>query len=126
MKEFYTPIAHNAKPLDRQQLLLRAVVGSLVLCAALGTTLPAVALGATAQTAVCAEASVNLHRHSNLCRACAGKNLTARLHVIRHEQHRALRLAHMTPSANGKRFALQPTMSRAERGNLRRQHQALP
>src|SRR5438105_14230526 len=102
-------------PHERQHLLLRALVGSLVLCAALGpTTAQSVVFAAQGRTTVQREAVVlRFHRalpqHLHACKlAHACQHSADRAQVASTPPH------NMLASASGKRLALQLEMSRAQ------------
>ena len=123
-----TQPAHPASPAQRQQVFLRAVVGSLMLCAALvPPTAQAVALNVPAE-----QGGTQLQTSAGLLGRCAlqfspavGRQPTPVL--LRRAGHVPLAvLNNMTVSANGKRLLRRPEMSRAAAGNLLRQHLSIP
>ena len=112
---------------ERQHFLLRALVGSLVLCAALAPTTAAqsVVLAAQGRTAVQHEAVV-FRFHRALAQHAPDYKLTQ---VGWHSAARAqaLTLPHnMLASASGKRLSLQLAMTRAQAGNLQHQQHSIP
>ena len=123
----HAPIAHLTQPTQRQQVLLHAVVGSLVLCAVLvPAAAPPGVLAAQEQNAAqpaareqkARLASPRSPRSGDAARAFPRATGTAQAHgAVRHN---------MTAAANGKRLARRLEMSRAQAGNLLRQHRAIP
>ena len=116
-----------APPVERQHLLLRALVGSLVLCAALAPPVAqSVVFAAQGPTAVQREAVVlRFHRalaqHLHDCNpAPAYQYSAARAQALTTPPH------NMLASASGKRLSLQLEMSRAQAGNLRQQQYSIP
>jgi hypothetical protein len=119
--------AHPTQPTPRQQVLLHAVVGSLVLCAVLVP--PAVqpgVLGAQEQNAAQSSPAGQKVRHSTP-QPSVGVNATrAFLRAPVKDQVRLAVLNNMTASANGKRLALRLEMPRAQASVLHRQHLSIP
>jgi hypothetical protein len=116
-----------APPHARQQVLLHAVVGSLVLCAVLVP--PAVqpsVLAAPEQSAARPEVNTNKFRHVPP-QPVRGDN-TARVFPRRsaRDQFAVVVLNNMTASANGKRLIARPGLSSAAAGNLLPQHLSIP
>jgi hypothetical protein len=105
----------HASPPERQQLLLRALVGSLVLCAALGpTTAQSVVLAAQGPGIVQRE-TVVLRFHRALTQHAPDYKLT---HAGWHSAARAQVLTpphNMLASASGKQRSVRLEMSRAGR-----------
>ena len=123
----HAPIAHLTQPTQRPQVLLHAVVGSLVLCAVLvPAAAPPGALAAQEQNAAqpaareqkARLASPRSPRGEEAARAFPRATGTAQAH--------AAVLHNMTAAANGKQLAMRLEMSRAQAGNLLRQHRAIP
>jgi hypothetical protein len=117
----------HASPPERQQLLLRALVGSLVLCAALGpTTAQSVVLAAHGPSIVQREAVVlRFHRaltqHAHEYKLTnAGWHSAARAQVLTPPPH------NMLASASGKQRSVRLEMSRAQAGNLQHQQHSIP
>ena len=115
-------------PDERQHLLLRALVGSLVLCAALAPTTAAqsIVLAARGRTTMQGEAVVlrfqrALPQHLHDCKlAHAYQHSAARAQAVATTPH------NMLASASGKRLSLQLEMSRAQAGNLQHQQHSIP
>jgi hypothetical protein len=122
-----TQTARPAAPAQRQQqVFLRAVVGSLMLCAALAP--------ATAQAAA-VNAAGQGGAHWATSAGLLGRRVLQFLPAERKPASAPGRLAlqqppvvlnNMTVSANGKRLCRLPEMSRATAGNLLRQHLSIP
>lgn len=111
-----------------QHLLLRTLVGSFVVCAALGATnAPARACGQYADIAlVRASAAFQSQAHA-LRRAVhvrAASVVKSRADQV--DSICAASLSNLTASASGKQLSPQPGMSREMAGNLLRQSLALP
>jgi hypothetical protein len=119
--------ARLTQPTPRQQVLLHAVVGSLVLCAVLVP--PAVqpgVLGAQEQNAAQSSAVGQKVQHSTQQSAYGDSATRAFLRVVVRDQVRVPVLNNMTASANGKRLALRLEMSRERASVLHRQHLSIP
>ena len=115
-------------PTGRQQVLLHAVVGSLVLCAVLVP--PALAPGALAATEQRAAQPANddkqkLHVSAQPLR---GNPAAARAFfpATGPTQAAAAVRGQMTANANGKQLAMRLELSRAQSGNLLQQQLAIP
>ncbi|MDT7602402.1 MAG: hypothetical protein QOF61_399 [Acidobacteriota bacterium] len=118
--------AHTTTPAP-QQRILRALVGSLVFCATLGTAnVPVRACGQYANVAL-ARASVLSKAQAHASRAaCArGANVVS-ARADRLDSVSVPRLNHMIASASGKQLSREPGMSREQAGNLIRQNLSLP
>jgi hypothetical protein len=110
-----------------QQMILRALVGSLVVCATLGAT-------NTPARTVSEYASVALVRASSVFQSQAHARhivhvRAARVAVGRADRSDALTtqsLTHLIASSSGKQFSHAPGMSRERAGNLLPQNLALP
>ncbi len=123
----HTQAAHSLQPTARQQVLLHAVVGSLVLCAVLGpTTARAGVIVVQAQHA--AQPSVGGQKvHFVKLQAALGTNAARNfLRALAPAQAAASVLNNMTVSANGKRLAMQPALARERISQLLRQHLSIP
>lgn len=115
------------QPTPRQQVLLHAVVGSLVLCAVLVP--PAVqpgVLGAQEQNAAQSSAVGQKVQHSTPQPSYGDSATRAFLRATVRDQVRVTVLNNMTASANGKRLALRLEMSRERANVLHRQHLSIP
>lgn len=112
----------------RQQIFMRAVVGSLVLCAALGgptaQAREALLQGRTSVFASATFAVESAQRGRVLARGYDYLFKAAR--VNQPGRNEALVISNMTASANGKQFAVKLEMSREQAGNLLRQRLSLP
>jgi hypothetical protein len=114
-------------PNARQQVLLHAVVGSLVLCAVLVP--PAVqpgVLAAPEQNAAQAAASTKKFRHVPPQPIRGDQTVRAFPHTPARDQFAVVVLNNMTASANGKRLVARPGLSSEAAGNLLPQHLSIP
>ncbi|MFL6230357.1 MAG: hypothetical protein ACJ741_16415 [Pyrinomonadaceae bacterium] len=124
--EPHTQTAHTTTPAP-QQLVLRALVGSLVFCATLGAAhVPARACGQYANIAL-VRASVAFKSHARVGRPADASG--ARIVNARADHFDAISAPphnDMIASANGKQLSHEPGMSREQAGNLIRQNLSLP
>jgi hypothetical protein len=120
-------VARLTQPTTRQQVLLHAVVGSLVLCAVLvPPTVQTGVLAAQEQRAVRPEAAGKKVQRI-IPQTSAGNHATrVFLRATAKDQTRVAVLNNMTASANGKRLALRLEMSRERAVHLQRQHLSIP
>lgn|GEM_PF-6676053 len=119
--------ARPTQPTARQQVLLHAVVGSLVLCAVLVP--PTVQAGVPAaqeqQTARPTAGGKKVQRLTSRI-ACGDRAPRSFPRAATKDQARVAVLNNMTASANGKRLALRLEMPRERAEHLRRQHLSIP
>ncbi len=118
------------QPTQRQQVLLHAVVGSLVLCAVLVPPTAQAGTRATQEqhTAQPAANDKQARRHVSP-QPLRGDNSAARGSCLRAPvmtQAVSAVPGNMTATANGKQLAMQLELSRAQAGNLLRQHYSNP
>jgi hypothetical protein len=111
----------------QQQFVLRALVGSLVVCATLGVVnVPAYACGQHADIAlVRAAAAFQSRTHARRVVHVHAMNASA-ARADHSDPVSVASLGNMTPSASGKQLSPAPGMSREQAGNLLRQNLALP
>ena len=123
----HAPIAHLTQPSQRPQVLLHAVVGSLVLCAVLvPTAAPPGLLAAQEQSAAQPAAHKQKARHVSPRSPRGDDAPRAFPRATGPTQAHAAVPHNMTAAANGKQLAMRLEMSRAQVGNLLRQHRAIP
>lgn len=114
-------------PTPAPQIVLRALVGSLFVCATLG------AMNASART-VSQYTGVALVRASSVLQTQTHARHIVHVRAERTASERAIRsdarstqtLTHLIASSSGKQLSHAPGMSRARAGNLLRQNLALP
>ena len=123
----HAPIAHLTQPTQRPQVLLHAVVGSLVLCAVLvPAAAPPGVLAAQEQNAAQPAAHEQKARYASPRALRRDDVPRAFPRATGPAQARVAVLHNMTAAANGKQLAMRLEMSRAQAGNLLRQHRAIP
>jgi hypothetical protein len=108
------------------QLILRALVGSLVFCASLGATnTPARAVDQYGAIALVRASSVFRPSARQIAHVRGGVTVVRAQHARRDATH-APALKNMLASASGKQLSLQLGATRESAGNLLRQNLALP
>jgi hypothetical protein len=125
-QEPHKQITHPTTPAP-QQLVLRALVGSLVFCATLGAAhVPARAYGQYANIAL-VRASVVFKSQARANHvACARGTNVAPARADRCDAISAAPASAMIASASGKQLSHEPGMTRERAGNLIRQNLSLP
>jgi hypothetical protein len=124
--EPHKQITHQPTPAP-QQLVLRALVGSLVFCATLGAAhVPARAYGQYANIAlVRASVAFKSQARANHVACARGANV-ARAHADHFDAISSPTSNDMIASASGKQLSHEPGMTRERAGNLIRQNLSLP
>ena len=115
------------QPHTRQQVLLHAVVGSLVLCAVLVP--PAVqpgVLAAPEQSAARPETSTKKFRHVPPQPVRGDRDVRAFPRTTARDQFAVVVLNNMTASANGKRLVARPGLTSEAAGNLLPRYLSIP
>jgi hypothetical protein len=125
-QEPHKQTTHQTTPAP-QQLVLRALVGSLVFCATLGAAhVPARAYSSYANIAL-VRASVVFKSQTRANRvACARGANVAPARADRFDAIFAAPSSDMIASASGKQLSHEPGMTRERAGNLIRQNLSLP
>jgi hypothetical protein len=109
------------------QLILRALVGSLVFCASLGATnAPARAVDQYGAIALVRASSVFRPNARRIAHTRSGVVTVVRTQHARRDATSAPALTNMLASASGKQLSLRLGATRERAGNLLRQNLALP